>query len=73
VIRRGRFIVAACGFLLVLALGVLAAPSNVHAQASCRAACWESYGACYKATNSRQRCQAQLQRCLNGCIRTKRR
>ena len=33
--------------------------------------CWEAYGACYKSTNNRQRCQAQLQRCLNSCIRSK--
>ncbi len=28
---------------------------------------------CYKSTNNRQRCQAHLQRCLNSCIRSKRR
>ena len=33
--------------------------------------CWEAYGACYKSTNNRQRCQAHLQRCLNSCIRSK--
>ena len=33
----------------------------------------KAYGACYKSTNNRQRCQAHLQRCLNGCIRSKRR
>jgi len=58
---------------MAFVLSTLAAPSHVLAQASCRSACWEGYGACYKATNSRQRCQAQLQRCLNGCIRSKRR
>jgi hypothetical protein len=53
-----------------MGIGVLLAPAS--AQGSCRSSCWEGYGACYKATNSRQRCQAQLQRCLNGCIRSKR-
>lgn len=36
---------------------------------SCRTPCWEAYGHCYKRTNSRERCQSLLQRCLDGCIR----
>ena len=60
-------------FLLAAGIGVLLAPASSTAQGSCRSTCWESYGSCYKATNSRQRCQSHLQRCLNGCIRSKRR
>ena len=59
--------------LLLAVLGGLVAPNTSSAQDTCRATCWEGYGACYKSTNSRPRCQAQLQRCLNGCIRSKRR
>jgi hypothetical protein len=66
---------AAQPLLLATALAAtlgLAVPT-ADAQSSCRSACWESYGSCYKATNSRHRCQSQLQRCLNGCIRSRRR
>jgi hypothetical protein len=35
---------------------------------SCRAA----YGSCYKATSNREACQAQMQRCMQGCIASKR-
>jgi hypothetical protein len=66
----------AAGLLGLLAgLGVDIAPAaEMLAQraGSCRSNCWESYGACYKSTSNRQRCQAQLQRCLDGCIRSKR-
>lgn len=68
-----RRTIVAFVFLLSTGIGVLMAPANSTAQGSCRSTCWEGYGSCYKATNSRQRCQAQLQRCLNGCIRSKRR
>jgi hypothetical protein len=36
---------------------------------SCSAACRTSYGACYKKSQDRAKCQSQLQRCLEGCIR----
>jgi hypothetical protein len=55
--------------------GVLVAPAaeiNAQGTHSCRTVCWEAYGACYKSTNNRQRCQAQLKRCLDGCLRRKR-
>jgi hypothetical protein len=71
VTRRRRLSIAACALLAVTVLGALVAPGRPSAQNSCRATCWEGYGACYKATNSRQRCQQHLQRCLNGCIRKK--
>jgi hypothetical protein len=74
-VTRRRHLSIAAGLLGVLAgMGVLIAPAaEINAQgSSCRATCWESYGACYKSTSNRQRCQAQLQRCLDGCIRRKR-
>jgi hypothetical protein len=70
VTRRRHLPVAAA--LVVMGLIALLVPARGEAQGSCRATCWEGYGACYKATNNRQRCQAQLQRCLNGCIRGRR-
>jgi hypothetical protein len=63
----------ATGLVVMAGTGMLLAPSGAGAQNSCRGICWEGYGACYKATNNRQRCQAQLQRCLNSCIRSRRR
>lgn len=71
--RAGDLSLAAAVLLGLVALSALLLPSGLSAQGgSCRSMCWESYGACYKATNNRQRCQASLQRCLNGCIRRKR-
>jgi hypothetical protein len=71
VTRRKRLWIAACALGAVALPAVVLAPGQPSAQGSCRAICWEAYGACYKATNNRQRCQGQLQRCLNGCIRKK--
>ncbi len=71
---RGRrnLLLAAGALALLVALGGLLSPTETRAQGSCRATCWEGYGACYKSTSNRQRCQAQLQRCLDGCIRSRR-
>ena len=56
---------------LVLGAALLWEPAAAQNK-SCRLACWHAYGACYKATNSRARCQAKLKRCLDRCIRRKR-
>jgi hypothetical protein len=63
--------------LLFAALTMLLGSALISDQAaaqknSCRQSCWHAYGACYKATDSRARCQAQLKRCLDGCIGQKR-
>ena len=59
----------------LLALSLLAGfgvwPSRVHAQNACSSGCRAAYGACYKSTHDRSRCQVQLQRCLEGCIRSR--
>ncbi|MBX9591542.1 MAG: hypothetical protein K2X43_19810 [Hyphomonadaceae bacterium] len=69
---RRRLLSLAAAASALAAMGALLTPAAASAQSSCRSTCWEAYGACYKSTNNRQRCQAQLQRCLNGCIRSKR-
>ena len=66
--RRG-VLAAAAG--LVALVGLWLSPSTQAAE-SCRTRCWDAYGACYKSTSNRQRCQGLLQRCLSNCIRTKR-
>ena len=40
--------------------------------ASCSSGCKAAYGACYKKSQDRSKCQALLQRCLESCIRSKR-
>jgi hypothetical protein len=64
---------AAALALLAGSVWLTGSPAKLEAQGSCRSVCWHAYGACYKSTNNRQRCQAQLQRCLNACIRGRRR
>ncbi len=44
------------------------APTCAVAQAGCSEQCKAAYGSCYKATANRAACEAQLQRCLQGCI-----
>jgi hypothetical protein len=40
--------------------------------AECSEACKAAYGDCYKTHHNRGICEAQLQRCLQGCIASKR-
>ena len=69
----GRQIAITLGaLLLAFTLAVLAPSHTVNAQNACSAGCKAAYGACYKSSQDRARCQAQLQRCLEGCIRSKR-
>jgi hypothetical protein len=71
-VRRRRTLLIVPGGLF-LAFAVLALPAKVvNAQSSCSANCKAAYGACYKKNQDRSRCQGQLQRCLEGCIRSKR-
>ena len=68
--RRG-VLSAAAGVVVALA-GSLAS-GRATAEETCRTRCWDAYGTCYRSTSNRQRCQGQLLRCLNNCIRAKRR
>jgi hypothetical protein len=57
----------------VMLVGSAVAPSCVQAQGSgCVDNCRASFGACYKATSNRAACEGQLQRCMQGCIASKR-
>jgi hypothetical protein len=58
---------------MVVALAGGLASGRATAEETCRTRCWDAYGACYRSTSNRQRCQGQLLRCLNNCIRAKRR
>ncbi len=73
-IRRRTMLIATAGLLLALALAVLTmSPDVANAEgASCSAGCKTAYGACYKKSQDRSKCQAQLQRCLESCIKSKR-
>jgi hypothetical protein len=60
---------------IYLAVGVAAwlLPTCVaDAEGSCSSNCKAAYGNCYKKSQDRSKCQAQLQRCLEGCIRSRR-
>ena len=43
-----------------------------NAEASCSSGCRAAYGSCYKKSQDRAKCQAQRQRCLESCIKSKR-
>jgi len=70
---RSRLTVASVALFLALALaGLLLLPVCGLRAASCADGCRAAYGSCYKSTQDRAKCQAQLQRCLEGCIRSRR-
>ncbi len=62
------------GVSLAIALVALALPAGAaRAEGpSCSASCKVAYGACYKKSQDRAKCQTQLQRCLESCIKSKR-
>ena len=69
---RCRILPALAGMIYVLA-GIVASPSaTAEEEDTCGTRCWEMYGACYRSTSNRRRCQGKLLRCLNNCIRAKR-
>ena len=73
--------------ILLLALPALAAaepsrtspippsqePPFIVAEASCTSLCRQRHNQCRIATRGAARCDADLQRCLKGCIASKRR
>lgn len=54
--------------LMAVLLSQASTPSCAVAQSGCSEQCKAAYGSCYKATANRAACEAQLQRCLQGCI-----
>lgn len=48
-------------------------PAIVIAEASCASLCRQRHNQCRIATKGAPRCDADLQRCLKGCIATQRR
>ena len=67
--RRLRLAALMLGCQVATAVAVFCSPAV--AQNACSSGCRAAYGACYKTTHDRSRCQAQLQRCLEGCIRSR--
>jgi hypothetical protein len=58
------------GVLMLIAVIALSFPTPAaSAEHSCSAGCKAAYGSCYKSSQDRTKCQAQLQRCLETCIR----
>ena len=71
---RSRSAAKAAGALaLALCLQASAPGCAVLAQgAGCSEACKAAFGSCYKSTANRAACEAQMLRCLEGCILSKR-
>jgi hypothetical protein len=67
-------VLAVVGGVLVGGIVTAAVPTcTAFAQGSgCSQSCKAAYGDCYKSTQNRSACQTQLQRCLEGCIASKR-
>lgn len=67
---RRHIVIASAAFALAGALmaGVVST-AVANNKESCSAACRTSYGNCYKKSQDRAKCQSQLQRCLESCIR----
>jgi hypothetical protein len=67
----------AAALATVLAFGLLLSgdgfgPCAAGAQGGCTSDCRAAFGDCYKSTNNRSACEAQMQRCMQGCISSKR-
>lgn len=65
-------ILIAASVLLLVALVALPTQPVASGQQACSANCRAAYGSCYKSSQDRAKCQTQLQRCLETCIRSKR-
>ena len=63
-------VIALSGLLLGGAAPTCAGP--LAQGAGCGDSCRAAYGSCYKSTANRAACEAQLQRCLQGCMDGKR-
>ena len=71
--RRRTMLTAPAGLLMAVALAALTLPTSAaDAQGSCSSSCRAAYGACYTKSQDRSKCQAQLKRCPESCIKSKR-
>ena len=72
--RRRTMLIVPARLVLAIALGAPAFPAGAaRAEGpSCSASCKVAYGACYKKSQDRAKCQSQLQRCLESCIKSRR-
>ena len=70
---RRTITIASAALLFAVTLGVALVQGRAAcAEGSCSSSCRASYGNCYKKSQDRAKCQAQLQRCLDGCIQRRR-
>ena len=60
-------LIAMAALILHLAFAAAAA-TPASADSNCSDKCKSAYGICYKKSQERTRCQAQLQRCLMSCL-----
>jgi hypothetical protein len=68
VVRMKVMVIAVGVALTTLGIGASVPTCSVYAQgAGCADGCRAAYGSCYKSTANRGACEAQLQRCLQGC------
>lgn len=59
--------------LLISVGGSVTSSCGAQAQGGgCVESCRAAYGHCYRSTSNRAACEAQLQRCMQGCIASKR-
>jgi hypothetical protein len=70
--RRTLTVASGALFVALALAGILLLPICGLRASSCSDGCKAAYGSCYKSSQDRAKCQAQLQRCLEGCIRGKR-
>lgn len=68
-LRRYIVIASAAALLTGALVDSSVSSASANNKETCSAACRASYGNCYKKSQDRAKCQSQLQRCLEGCIR----
>jgi hypothetical protein len=63
---------AMCGAVALAAVALVSpgsvCPAGAQSSETCTNSCKAAFGACYKHTANRSACEAQLQRCLQGCL-----
>lgn len=64
-----KIAIAAIAVVQLLFIGGSSVPCA--AQGSCSEGCRAAFASCYRSTSNRSACEAQLQRCLQGCVATR--